>query len=677
VSFFEDFQNSFSQEERQSEIVRILSMAGVNAEKAILEHLNVELRAATELMAFPEQRLRSWLAFFLRPVRNMVSSRGMVLVGIPEADGHFGEAVYLPNGAALLGKNGMLYYQEGQESVSPGNQKWVSVVQGKLVTTTGKYSEFIAIPAVGVDMSDIKVELGGEEVFPVDGESEGVLSGVLSGVCDSLPDEVVKQVLIPGFILSNGVVARVKFSFANFAVDVSLDVSGTGAAQIFYQGELIQPSFLVAGGVYDFTFNSGRWDVSGQSVSPVESVNGSIKPYNGFYAFYYNDTLYIKIFKGPNVIVSSQYRVTYRVSDGVSGNLAVNQFKGYQDSFSYSDGKPVDLRVVNPNPITGGANAPLFYELVAELRRKFFVTTNVASVPEYRAWFLSQPEVFDCLVESDVVRSVASGETGISGVVAVYLMGSSVDPSGVRRFEPFIPSQGSNFMNSLNKVRDIAPITFNSYTPVYNYYLIQYSSSDDNVKFNEDALNLVQRLYSDVGLIRALGLSLFENFDVSILFRGLAGLHNVVGLDVDPFHVREYFAVSSVGGSNGQIFQHETFESVDALFLESYNGEAAGKGRYEVFGSGEEPVLLRTFQESVDIGGKVSIYWDNLVSGDPERVRVGARDANGDVHLKFSYVSEDASFIRCFWPIEDRGVMPVGAGHGARLLWRADVKAYS
>jgi hypothetical protein len=646
-------------------------MVGVNAEKAILEQLGAELRASTELMAFPEQRLRSWLAFFLRPVRNVASSRGMVLVEIPEGDGHFGEAVHIPNGAVLQGKNGKLYYQEGQESLTPGNKKWVSVVQGKLVTTTGRYSEFIAIPAVGVDLSDIVVELGSEEVFQVDSESEGVLFGV----CDSLSDEVVKQVQIPGFIRSNGVIVRVKFTFADFAVDASLDVSGTGAAQIFYQGELIPHSFLVAGGAYDFTFNSGRWEVSGQSVGAVESVNGSIKPYNGFYAFYYNGTLYIKIFKGPNVIVSSQYRVTYRVSDGVSGNLGINQFKGYRDSFSYSDGGPVDLRVVNPTPFTGGADAPLFYELVAELRRKFFVTTNVASVPEYRTWFLSQPEVFDCLVESDVIRSVASGETGISGVVVVYLMGSSIDSSGVRRFEPFIPAQGSSFISSLNKVRDIAPIEFNSYIPVYNFYVIRYSYADDNSKFNEDAANLVQRVYSDVGLIRALGLSLFEDFDISILFSGLAGLHNVVGLDIAPFHFREYFADSD--GSNRSVFVHEVFELVDALLLESYSGESAGEGYYEVYGPGGEADLLRTFREFVEVGGEVGIYWDNVALGEPERIRVGSRDAYGDVHLKFSYISEGASLIRCFWPIADRGVMPVGVEHGARMLWRADVEIYS
>jgi hypothetical protein len=56
---------------------------------------------------------------------------------------------------------------------------------------------------------------------------------------------------------------------------------------------------------------------------------------------------------------------------------------------------------------------------------------------------------------------------------------------------------------------------------------------------------------------------------------------------------------------------------------------------------------------------------------------VGARDSNGDVHLKFAYVSSDAFLVRCYWPIEERGIMPVGAGHGARMLWRADVKVYS
>jgi hypothetical protein len=660
MSFYDDFQNSFSPEERQSEIVRVLSMVGVNAEKAILEHLSVELRSVTELMAFPEQRLRSWLAFFLRPIRNMVSSRGRVLVEV-EDDGEHSETVFTPAGAVLQGKNGRLFYQDGEESFFPGVKKWVGVVQGSLVTVTGNYSEFIAIPAVGVDMSEIKVELGGEEIA----QADGGLGNASFAVCDTLADDPIKKINVPGFILSNGVIVRAKFAFANSAVDVCLDVAGSGEFPVVYNGAPVLPAFFVAGGVYDFTYDSGRWLVSGQSVGAVEAVNGSVKPFDGFYAFYYNKTLYIKIFKGPHVIVSAKYRVTYRVSDGAAGNLGINQFKGYQDSFTFSDGKAVSLVVKNEEPVSGGVDAPLFYELVAELRRKFFVTTNVASVPEYRTWFLSRPEVFDCLVESDLIRSAASGQTEVSGIVAIYLMGVSSTASGVRQFEPLVPVEGSGLVRDLARVKDLALLEFRRFIPVGNFYLVRFQSSDDNRRFVVDAEALVSRVHSDAGLLRALNISLFDNFDVTLLYKGLSGLYNVTGLDIVPYHFREYSRVS--------------FNEEGDWEVVPYQGEDKGNGYYEFWGLPEgategDLVCLRTFRELAGVDGEVEVYWDDLVSG--VQHLSGGYLSNGNVSLLLGEIPTNASLVRCFWPIKDRGIMPVGIAHGARMLAGVKVDTY-
>jgi hypothetical protein len=571
----------------------------------------------------------------------------------------------------LQGKNGKLFYQEAQESFSVGDAKWVSVVQGKLVTVTGAYSEFISIPAVGVDLSDIKVELGSEEVLQVSADSAESHFGVC-GVESGVP---LKSVQIPGFIRSLGSIVKVKFTFGNSASGVQLDVSGTGAVPVYYRGEPVLSSFIVQGGVYDFIYDGENWNVSGQSVGAVEVVNGTIKPYGGFYVFYYNGALYVKIFKGPHVIVSSQYRVTFRVSDGVAGNLGVRQFKGYQDSFTFADGKPATLLVQNEDPIVGGVDEPLFYELVAELRRKFFVTTNVASVPEYRTWFLSQPEVFDCLVESDMIRSAASNQTEVSGMVVVYLMRAYLDSSGKRQFEAIVPAVGSNLMRELDKVRDIAPIKFDLYESVYNYYVVQFQSSTDNGKFVEDAKALVSRFYSDVGFIRALNVSLFESFDVSVLSQALVGLYSVTGLHIIPYHFREY---------EREVFYNTEYlsEEVNGTFwvITAYLGEEAGAGYYEFYGHREgadvnkPPVLLQTFRELLTVDGSVDIYWEDV---DSRTYLVGMRSSGRRVLINQAYIPEGVSFVRCFWPIADRGIMPVGVMHGARMLWGVDVRAYS
>jgi hypothetical protein len=224
----------------------------------------------------------------------------------------------------------------------------------------------------------------------------------------------------------------------------------------------------------------------------------------------------------------------------------------------------------------------------------------------------------------------------------------------------------------LDKVRDIAPISFEQYEPVYNYFIVQFQTSEDNGKFVKDAEVLARRFYSDVGLIRALNLSLFEDFDISLLSRGLMGLYNVVGLNVIPFHFREY---------PRDVFSNSEYLNDEDGFwvLTSYFGEEVGSGFYECYGHGDvddpqkAPVLMRTFREVPTVDNTADIYWEDAYS---RSFLVGFRNQNRKVFLNPEYIPEGFKALRCFWPIADRGIMPVGVSHGARMLWGVDVKTY-
>ena len=74
--FHSQFQSYFTAEERGSELYQILATIGVNVEKTIREEINARPSYPSEATVFTDQKLRSWLAAFLMPVRNLISARG-------------------------------------------------------------------------------------------------------------------------------------------------------------------------------------------------------------------------------------------------------------------------------------------------------------------------------------------------------------------------------------------------------------------------------------------------------------------------------------------------------------------------------------------------------------------------------------------------------------------------
>ena len=82
-------------------------------------------------------------------------------------------------------------------------------------------------------------------------------------VCSTAAATAAKTVTIPGFRLFAGAVAYIKFSVKNTAANPTLNISGTGAKAIWYQGAAISSSYLNANRTYAFVYDGSVYQVIG------------------------------------------------------------------------------------------------------------------------------------------------------------------------------------------------------------------------------------------------------------------------------------------------------------------------------------------------------------------------------------------------------------------------------
>ena len=656
MGFLSEFEAFFTPEEQESELFKIQSMIGVNEEKAILEELNAEVRRNTELLAFPDDRLRSWLAALLRRVRNVVSARGYGKLALLPAPG--ASPVTIPGGSEISARNGKSYQLVGDLVLPPGGSARFRFIQGEVKAAEGDYDEIIAIPALGVDLEGLQVFLEGDPVPPVP-EMPSTAGTAYDGL---------------GY-LSEYLIDQLRQAYGNNPGDPNLSVV-CGALGLSPESE---PSELGVPEAY--------WLEEGLQRAMKMSY---IRPQNGYFAFYYSGTLFIKIYRGDSVgdPKGKRYVVLYRVSDGASGNMGPDQL----DSF---EGVPaldaVEYELSN-DVVRNGVEAPTHVELVNLLREKFFVTTNVASVPEYTAWFLARPEIGDCQVLSDYERWRISGSAMVSlkytGAVEVYLMGldgkdlvrESLEEAGLiggGDAEGAIVSGGDGNLRQsggdeilsgpikvldedLCRVRDIAIIQYKTYQVFQHCFTVQYSSALDDIAFRGFAASTLRDFY-DLKFAKTMGFSLFQPLDLELVQKALGGRHSPVGLRVNPYHYQE----SAITVPNA------------VKVLQAYHGEIGG-GWYEYWEDPGDIQPRRVFREFLHKDGSSSIYefdegaagvsWSSqFIPGEA----VGGRSAGGVISFKASAFPVEG-VLRCFWAIKNQGMVPVGANEplefGARAL---------
>lgn len=665
--FLANFRSFFSEEERKSELYRILASIGVNTEKAILEELNAEIRRSTEASVFSENKLRSWLAFFLTPVRNVVSASGFGRAVVTSIEGSDLTFATVAAGSVISGSNGMQYQIQEDLTLNLGCSTPFTFIQGTESTYNTTYSEFIAIPVSGdVDLSDIKVFLNGS-----------LVSLPLVPSFPSFPEDLSK--LFPSLSVD---MSSIMAGYAGYAGDASGDFS-----------------------LWNPLINNLKslWD-------SVQAV--SIRPVSGFFPFLFNNTLFIKIFPG-GYLGSDNYvpdpsgqpvSVRYRISNGAFGNLKKNQLESFSSAITTSDGGTVAVDLFNEDT-ANGVNAPSHAELVNLFRRRCYASSHVSSIPEYTTWFLSQPEVGDCLVISDFERWRLSGKAtssgfDIKGFVEVYLVDSFGNPIVPREqaadpYSDFI--QGLE--NKLEGVRDLAFLKYEAPVVYWHFFVVQFRSVSSETEFIANASTVLSNLYS-LSWVQSNGSSLFRDLDMDNITNAIRGDFNISGLRVFPYHYYELSNSFFSASSKFVLFSHYFGEKAGGWYEYWERDENGDLGSYvrdsnDLLSFDSAGVITNGFlkgiphalyKEFVDPVGVCHIYryskrfiyndkgivsswaWSTLWSS-PESSEVGSRK-NGAITFDMKGLAPGV--LRCFWSIANEGSIPVGnsltSGFGIRKL---------
>jgi len=673
--FLTHFRSFFSDEERESELYKILATIGVNTEKTILEELNAEVRRSSEASMFSENKLRSWLAFFLTPVRNAVSATGFGRVVLNSMKDSKDNLATVSKGAILIGRNGKEYQIQNDLTLDLGCSTPFSFVQGTEVVLDQPYSEFIAIPLGSsmVDLSYTKVSYSG--------------------------------------VSGSGVIPQVA-TFPSYPKDLE---------EVFPDVNAAVHNF--AGGVVGYT---SLWNPLLKSMKSLwDAVVGvSVRPRSGFFPFIFNNTLYIKIFPGGNsgdvdyvpFPEGQTVHISYLISDGAAGNLSQNELMSFSGDSSpkTEDNVDVDVTLYNDEAISG-VNPPIQSELVNKLRQHFFASTHISSIPEYSAWFLSQAGIGDCLVVSDFERWRLSNRkdfTGfdLTGAMSVYLVhdnGTIVIPRTPAGYIPFI----TNINNRLVSLMDAAFLEYKEPRVFWHYFVVQFRAVSSEVAFIEHVKAALRDLYS-ILWVRQSGSSLFRDLDMNLITDAVKGNFDVSGLRITPYHYYEYVSSRFVGvisegsegeGSEGEGSEGEGSEGEGSKFMVSipiYYGEKPG-GWYEYWEVNSEGELghyervnglldfkngvideanfipgspYGIYKEFIELGGnacKIYRYEARLLSEgdpsagwdwsslylDPNPFEAGVRKNDS---VTFNIWNLAPGVLRCFWGIANEGLVPVG-----------------
>ena len=440
--------------------------------------------------------------------------------------------------------------------------------------------------------------------------------------------------------------------------------------------------------------------IAAQPVSSAGSVSGQIVPYDGYFPFIHSSMLHIKVFKGPNTPnpEDTQYSISYRVTDGTAGNITqlVGLQKFRQDLFDSGTPTHRVSYVLTNDDISNGLDAPSRYDLLNQLREKFWVTTNVSSVPEYTAWLRAQPEVGDVLVISDYEkwkRNPAQEIAEVTGVVTVYLMGRDGLP---------IPDGTRGILDDrLSLVKDIAVIQYLSFEYVQHTILVRFTSVSSESLFIQDMSLYIRNFYVLSWLIEH-NMSLFEDLDISLIYRNIPTMYSAYGVEIIPYHSRQFYFYGDPTTSDEDLpdeirQNYIPWRIVDPFKVDFYDGEELN-GSYEWVGKYQyaedvEPFSIRFVEVPADVTDMAAnIYQMSNEIGIDTGIKLGERirgvlnagecvidiqnairpytDAGGNPATGFL----EGDILRCFWPLKNKGLASINKDDAARSLMQVRVQ---
>lgn len=379
--------------------------------------------------------------------------------------------------------------------------------------------------------------------------------------------------------------------------------------------------------------------ISGHKIKPCEVQNNNVVPINGYFAFCHSGYLFVKVFPGEDTPYpeGSYYRIVAWHSSGKYGNISKDAITGHVDRVYQTNGIEATLLYSNP-AILGGLAAPTRADLVNQLRYWFFVKDSVSSVPEYIIWMRDQPEVGDAIVEGDYEKYLQDpqGFQFITG--QVYIAG--LDRDG----HPLTPETQLELVKRLSPLKDIAMIKWEQPLETRCYISVKFRSSSDNASFIDLVSNVIRNYFS-MSWLREQGFSLFDDLDFEKFRNSIGTTYSQVGMEIIPYHVAEFTVYEDDGAVNGDM---------------PYVGES-GNGRIEIW---RDDVLFTTWVQEKLPTGEINIY----NPGEPDSPIVGYV-ADGIFHISYPSGLLAGDIVRCYWSIQDPGVLPIGQNYGYRTLF--------
>ena len=88
-------------------------------------------------------------------------------------------------------------------------------------------------------------------------------NGSWFGVCGSAPEDAAKKVDLDGFVRFNGVRAVIYFSWGNTAENITLEINGTGAAEVHLNGQPLPANVIRQASAIEVAYHWNYWRVVG------------------------------------------------------------------------------------------------------------------------------------------------------------------------------------------------------------------------------------------------------------------------------------------------------------------------------------------------------------------------------------------------------------------------------
>lgn len=622
MAFLTQFSKYFSAEQQETELYALWSQIGVNTEKTFLEEQEAKNTELSDINNFSEDTMRSWLGFFLEKVPYRTSATTQVTVAM---NGKFKQTT-IPRYSELSTDDGKIYTLMNEMILSEGDVRTSTAVQGKRVTERGTYSTLIKVQATNPDLTYLSVSVDGKEIPEVSYETS-YDNLMFQGSWKPTNEKDHSFGGTPFLQDAYGV----KGAFYTVIADGSAKFSEDGITIEFRKGDLV-------------VFDGKNWQLSlkNNNLSPIQFMGTYAVPRNGYFSYYYNDYLYIKIFTGDSVDnpEGKEYEVNYISSDGVQGEIDANTLS-FVDTFEDINENVVDFEISNTDSTTA-VNQPSVGKLGLYLKKRLYSSINVSSVPEYTAWFRAQPEVGDCMVLSDYERYVRGGkkELNVTGIVDIYL----VDPNG----DPLHPETIDELLERLEPFKDVAVVRVSEFTEVKNFIEFKYTSTSSKDSFEQYVKSTASQYYI-LSYLQSTNLSIFDSLDLTAVLKDILENSPYVstGLTVKGYHY----------------YERTVNELSKKISISSYSDEKPGTGKYElILPDGTIYHFIETEIAGTDVSAMIYCVEN------PSIGEIGNHTEQlVDVNLSLFEWTGDAIF-KCYWGMRNEGILSVGINNGMRKL---------